>query len=101
MILTMVEAKRYPVDLEIGERLWNISLVYVEEWGQYMFTAREHCPLCGRPRPHAYQQLPEDYDLEGSGIPMMDEVQFLTDGVPDNLPYQLIDALRSQAAATP
>ncbi len=100
MILPYGKMDIYRPDLQLGEPQWYISLVYVEERGQYMFTDRVHCPTCGRPRADWYQQLPADYDLEGSGIPMMDEDQFLTVGVPEDLPYQLIDQLREEAAAT-
>lgn len=88
-----------PPDFDMGEASGFVAVVYDEEEKIYQFSAREYCPLCGRPRAVLRGWRTPDFREEWDGLPVMSEEDFLTVGMPQDLPYQLIDQLRKEAGA--
>lgn len=100
LIMSYVDSHNYPVDFEIGEEKQYVALLYGQEKNEYFLTSRVYCPVCGRPRNDGLRTMENGFSSNLNGVPVMEETYFLTDGVPENLPYQLFDRLRQEEIAT-
>ncbi len=101
MILFDTKGYFWPVGFEPGEKVLEAMLIYDTAEHTFLYTSRKYCPVCGKPRVSAVSKPQSEFDSDWNGMPIMTMDFFLTDGVPENLPYQLIDQLREEAAATP
>lgn len=98
MILSAGGELGVPFGFEKGERIWDASLIYDPAEKTFLFTSRSYCPVCGRPRTNNAFSPQTGFNPNWSGLPIMTMDYFMTKGVPENLPYQLIDHLRQEAA---
>ncbi len=86
-----------PTNYDIGERVWFNAVIYDADNRTFLFSSRDYCPVCGRPRIFAPSYATPVFNENWNGLPIMTEEYFLTVDMPENLPYQLIDQLRKEA----
>lgn len=68
-----------------------------DDRSHYYLAERSYCPVCGRPQMQIISMLDEGQRDEWGKWPCYDLPAFLSQNMPNNLPYQLIDSLRSQS----
>ncbi len=96
MILFDTKGYQLPVDFEPGEAIRPMVLVYDPDEQTFLLTERSYCPTCGRPRTSRFSPQTE-FNSNWNGLQIMTMEYFLTNGVPENLPYQLLDQIRQEA----
>ncbi len=97
LVMYLVRRHPYPDDFYVGERESYTPQIYDPEAQTFLFASREFCPVCGRPQASNTYQPQVEYIESWNGLPIMTMEFFLTNGVPEGLPYQLIDQLRQEA----
>ncbi len=86
-----------------GSRTDSITLSGVvevpctEDRSHYYLAERIYCPICGRPQMQVFSILDEARRDEWAKWTCYDLSTFLSMDMPENLPYQVIDSLRSQS----
>lgn len=84
-----------PAEWLNAEREWFRAVIYDRETGGFMYESRKYCVVCGRPS--VYDDWAEygPFRENWNGLPIMTLDYFLNVGVPQNMPYRLIDEIRS------
>lgn len=86
----------YPAGFDAGEKEMLYALIYDETGKTFQFAYRLCCPVCGRPRICTDAMPSAEFHEKWNGMQIMTRDYFLTIGMPDNLPYQVIDRIRGE-----
>lgn len=78
------------------EKEWFRAVIYDMETGGFMCETRKYCVVCGRPGVYDDGAEYGPFHEQWSGLPVMTLDYFLNAGVPQSMPYRLIDEIRSE-----
>lgn len=84
-----------PAEWKDVPKEWFRAVIYDMETGRFLCTTRKYCIVCGRPSVNDKSPEYEAFHEKWSGLPIMTLEYFLNEGIPQNMPYRLIDELRS------
>lgn len=85
----------YPSEFAAGDKELLYALVYDPSAGTFQPGYRVFCPACGKPRLQSDVAASERFEESWNGLPAMTPDYMLTVGVPEGLPYQMIEQIRN------